>query len=226
MYALLGGTFDPIHQGHLQTALGCAHALGCRVHLLPSARSPLKQRTHVDDRARLMMLQAAIAPHSELALDLSDMERPAPSYAIDTLMRLRVQQPQAPLVWIMGEDSLQHLHHWKDWQQLADCAHLLIVNRPESPVSLAPVVAQWLASVEADSRLLTLTIDGDNQLQCRPHGMVARLNLSPQLYSSTELRQQLAARPTHCPPGLPQSVWQLIQTHHWYTAASARHEAL
>lgn len=225
MYAVFGGSFDPIHQGHLETASRCAAVLGCRVHLLPSARSPLKQALHITDGERVILLKAAIEDRPELGLDLSDIERPAPSYAVETLARLRAALPDQPLLWIMGQDSLANLHKWRDWQRLTELANVVVINR-EPVVPLSEPVSLWLAKKDRAGLLRTLTFGVDNQVQWPLCGLIAPLSLPPQPYSSTALREQLSNKPTLRPQGLPEAVWQLIKTHHLYAPQNnARHEA-
>lgn len=217
MYAVFGGSFDPIHLGHLETASRCAAVLGCRVHLLPSARSPLKTSTHIPDAMRLALIKAAIDQRPELALDYSDIERPAPSFAIDTLSRLRAERPDESLVWIMGQDSLAHLNKWRDWRRLTELANLLVINR-EPVVPLHEEVSLWLAEKDRAGQMRALTAAADNQVQWPTCGLIAPLSLPPQPYSSTALREQLSNKPILRPAGLPEAVWQLISTHHLYAA--------
>ena len=208
MRVLLGGSFDPVHEGHLQSAVELHHLLRSTVWLLPAARSPLKAETTADQH-RLAMLQCAIAGHSGLAVDARELQRPPPSYTIDTLTALRHELGVAePLVWTMGADALARLDQWKNWRSLPDLAHLLIIDRPDCHWPRQGAVADWLATLPQAAAL--------DQLQCAPAGLLARVSLTPQPFSSTALRAQLAAGGPR-PDGLPEAVWHYLREHRLYT---------
>lgn len=141
MIGLYGGSFDPVHQGHVATAAELRERFGFReIRFLPAARSPLKG-TATADRHRLAMLERALEGLPGLVIDARELDRPAPSYTIDTLRQVRAELgPDEALVFILGLDSFLELPRWKDWQSLADFAHLLVVGRPGSawPAGLAP----------------------------------------------------------------------------------------
>jgi nicotinate (nicotinamide) nucleotide adenylyltransferase len=124
MTILFGGSFDPVHEGHLKTAIALRDLLGVpTVSLLPAARSPLKPESTADSH-RLAMLQLAIADcianNHALTIDDRELRRPPPSYTVDTLLELRAEiGTDAPLVWVMGADTLAGLSQWKNWQSLA-----------------------------------------------------------------------------------------------------------
>jgi nicotinate-nucleotide adenylyltransferase len=215
MHILLGGSFDPVHTGHLATAEAVRTRLGahCAV-LLPAARSPLKT-TGTADHHRLAMLQCAIADYPALVIDERELHRPPPSYTVDTLREVRNDiGTDTPLVWVMGSDALAGLAHWKEWQSLIQLAHLLVVERTNHQTCVEGVmegaVAEWLATQ-------TLASHSD-QLQCRASGLWLRMALPPQPFSSTDIRHQLMQRHSSIPKpeGLSVRVWQYILDHHLY----------
>lgn len=193
------------------------------VSLLPAARSPLKPAGTADSH-RLAMLQLAVAGYPGLRVDDRELRRPPPSYTVDTLRQFRAETGDAaPLVWVMGVDNLAGLAQWKDWQALADLAHLLLVERPGAEWPANGPVADWLA------RLPSVT--SVDQLQCSPNGKLMRLALPPQPFSSTGIRAELDRREADStkPDGLPDSVWQYILQHDLYLSGAAPdtgHEAL
>ncbi len=228
MTILFGGSFDPVHEGHLKTAIALRDLLGVpTVSLLPAARSPLKPESTADSH-RLAMLQLAIADcianNHALTIDDRELRRPPPSYTVDTLLELRAEiGTDTPLVWVMGADTLAGLSQWKNWQSLTDLAHLLIVERPDTTWPAKGVVADWLKQLPSEASV--------DQLQCSSKGKLARLALPPQPFSSTAIRATLHQRGTNStkPDGLPDSVWQYILQHDLYlsgTLPDTRHEAL
>ena len=217
MHVLLGGSFDPIHEGHLRTAEELrVHLQVPTLYLLPAARSPLKQHA-VNDYHRLTMLQLALQAYPGLHIDDRELQRPPPSYTVDTLRELRATLgPRESIVWVMGIDALHTLDQWKDWRCLSELAHLLIVDRPGSHCPDSGPVAAWLAGFTAHR-----TPEAElNQLQCEPRGQLARITLTPQPVSSTAIRTALATRTinTPKPDGLPNNVWHYIIEHRLYFA--------
>lgn len=145
MIALYGGSFDPVHLAHVATAEALRDRLGlAEVRFLPAARSPLKPAATADHH-RLAMLELALAGRPGLVLDRSELDRPPPSYTIDTLRRVRARLGAAtPLAFILGLDSFLELPRWKEWQALTDHAHLVVVGRPGCHPHMAPELADWL----------------------------------------------------------------------------------
>ena len=134
-----GGTFDPVHNGHLQIARAVRDALEAPVWLLPAADPPHKHAPHADADQRACMLELALAGEPGLEVDRRELLRAGPSYTVDTLGELRAQSgPRAPIVWLIGSDSLHELHTWHRWRELFTHAHVLAVERPGSPVGAGP----------------------------------------------------------------------------------------
>lgn len=128
-----GGTFDPVHNGHLAIARAVRDALDTEIHLLPAADPPHKGPTHADAEQRAAMLELAVDGESGLRVDRRELDRDGPSYTIDTLRGLRAELgPDTAIAWMIGSDSLLELHTWKRWRELFDYAHILAVQRPGS----------------------------------------------------------------------------------------------
>lgn len=130
MIGLFGGTFDPIHNGHLHGALKAAEALGCQVRMVLSARPPHRPPPTASVQHRWAMLEAACAAHADLLPDASEAHRPRESYTVDTLAAMRSQRPDEPLGWIIGTDAFNEIRSWHNWRQVLDLAHLLLLPRP------------------------------------------------------------------------------------------------
>lgn len=212
MHILFGGSFDPVHIGHLATAEAVRQQLCAEtVTLLPAARSPLKNAC-TDDVHRLAMLRCALQDYPALRIDERELRRPPPSYTIDTLREIRHSMGEIePLVWVMGSDALASLSQWKDWQALIRCAHLLVIERADTAWPTQCEANAWLANQPRATEV--------NPLQSRACGLWLRLSLPPQAFSSTAIRTQLQQRQSHTAPteGLPACVWQYILEHNLYT---------
>jgi nicotinate-nucleotide adenylyltransferase len=213
-----GGTFDPVHNGHLAVARAARDALRATVFLLPAADPPHKGPTHADALQRARMLDLAIAGEPGLKVDRRELERDGPSYTFDTLLELRAQVgPARPVAWLVGGDSLNQLHTWHRWRELFEHAHVVAVQRPGSHIDpetllhVAPEVAE-----EAAARWMTL-----EALQNAPAGGLAVLplqELRPE--SSTELRRLIAARDPAWRAWVPPSVAGYIDRHDLYSTVA------
>ncbi len=204
--AVLGGSFDPVHRGHLALASDLLQRLPLQeLRLLPAACSPLKSTT-TPFIHRLRMLELACAGQEGLRVDGREGERPPPSYSIDTLRELR-QEHAGPLIFILGADVLPELQHWKDVEGLLDVAHLLIISRPDEQArSLDPAIAAWLQR----QRQTVQQLGG-----CRQGG-VAWLDTPCLPFASRHLRQALARGDRQAMDGLMPAVATYILEHQLY----------
>ncbi|MEO7251636.1 MAG: nicotinate (nicotinamide) nucleotide adenylyltransferase, partial [Arenimonas sp.] len=132
MQILYGGTFDPVHEGHLAIARAAAAALGHPVSLMPAADPPHRSRPGASAEQRATMLELAIADDARLRVDRRELHRPGPSFTVDTLKEVRAQQPDDCIIWLMGIDSLAQLDSWHQWQRIFDFAHVLGAERPQT----------------------------------------------------------------------------------------------
>lgn len=127
---ILGGTFDPVHFGHLRTALELKQILDLQeIKFLPCHTPVHKELPSAHPHHRIAMLQLAIANESGFALDDRELRRATPSYMIETLTSLRQELNDTPLILIMGSDAFTNLPTWKNWQQLLDMAHIAVAIR-------------------------------------------------------------------------------------------------
>ena len=163
---LYGGTFDPVHLGHLQVARTVARRLGAPVHLLPSADPPHRAAPGATADQRAHMLELAIAGDPALRLDPRELRRDSPSYTVDTLAEVRAEVgPDTPVVWILGIDSVLQLPTWHGWERLPALANLLGVQRPGTQVGRA-----WLAAcAPAAHALLAPGWTTPERLSYEPH---------------------------------------------------------
>ena len=152
---IFGGTFDPIHLAHLLLAESCREACHLdKVLFVPAACSPHKtDQQPSSDGARVEMLKLAIGGHPDFDVSTIEIDRGGVSYTVDTLDRIRHQQPAGELFLLMGADSLADLPTWREPSRICQLATPCIVSRPSSPVvnleGLARLVtAEKLAEIE------------------------------------------------------------------------------
>ena len=183
--AIFGGTFDPVHYGHLRAAAEVCEQLGVSdFRLLPAGEPPHREGTWARSRHRQAMLELALAPHADLSVDEREVQREGPSYMVDTLTSVREEAGDLPVVLCLGQDAANQLHGWNRWESLLDLAHLLVMTRPESePGYSAPVrqafEGRWVESPQA--------------LMDSPAGRVCNAEVTRLAISSTDIRNQLAA---------------------------------
>ncbi len=129
---LFGGSFDPVHSGHLLVAQSACEQLHLdRFFFIPAAQSPFKDRpTHAPTEARLRLLRLALAGHPNWELDLFEVERGGVSYTIDTLRHVTSRFPDAELFFLIGADHVDQLAQWKEADELSRMVEFLIVDRP------------------------------------------------------------------------------------------------
>lgn len=177
---LLGGTFDPIHVGHLRPAIALLERLNLsEVRLLPNYIPPHKATPDSSPEHRLAMAQLAAQCTAGLVVDARELKRSRPSYTLDTLKELRLELPTTPLCFLMGMDSLCQLDTWYGWQQLLDYAHLVVSHRPG-----------WQPDFNDTIKTLVKThaTTDASQLSRQLHGCIYLFD-SPQLdISSTHIR--------------------------------------
>ena len=148
---ILGGTFDPVHHGHLRLAIEVLERLGLdEVRLLPTATTNLRDTPTASPAQRLAMLEAALVPG--LVADDREIRRGGRSYTIDTLIEMRQEQPQASLNFVLGADAWNALPRWHRWQELLDYANLVIATRPGVTLTDIPELAAARCETLAEFR--------------------------------------------------------------------------
>ena len=129
--ALFGGTFDPVHYGHLRCANEVRQKLALKnLYLLPAGTPAHRETPLATAGQRLQMLQLALPEFPYLAIDDRETRRSGPSYMIDTLRELRTEFPQRPILLLIGQDAANLLHTWFEWEKLFTFAHIIIMTRP------------------------------------------------------------------------------------------------
>jgi nicotinate-nucleotide adenylyltransferase len=134
MIGILGGTFDPIHNGHLRTALDVQEALGLeQIRLIPLRDPPHRNRPHCTPQQRLEMLQAATTGTDAFLIDRRELERTGKSYSLLTLQSLREELGDTPICLILGQDAFQGFPEWHKPDEILQLAHLVVMQRPGRP---------------------------------------------------------------------------------------------
>ena len=128
---VFGGTFDPVHYGHLRTAFEMLQALRFdEVRFMPCGNPPHRPTPHAAAELRLKMVQVAIEGQRGFIVDDREMQRDGPSYSVDTLATLRVEFPLRPIALIIGMDAFLGLPKWYHWREILQLAHIVVAHRP------------------------------------------------------------------------------------------------
>jgi len=209
---ILGGTFDPIHVGHIALARAARDAL--RLHELrfvPTGRSWQKDTSAADAGQRLAMVELAISGEPGFVADPRETRRAGASYTVDTLAELREELgPEAAIVLLMGSDQLRNLATWHRYQDLLALAHIACTQRERvSLEGLAPEVDALLRA------------HGRDALPDAPSGAIVFFGMPPVPVSATALRASLARgeRPGEL---VPPAVLAYIDSHHLYRPGNGR----
>lgn len=210
LIGLLGGTFNPIHYGHLRAAQELATLLNfSEVRLIPSANPPHKETPKVSAGNRAAMVELAISNNPLFQLDTRELARKGPSYTFDTLISLREEMgQQVSLCWIMGSDAFARLNTWHRWRELLDHCHIILVQRPN--VENKPKLADELTTFLREN----YTEDIED-LFIKPSGYINMQNIIPLDISATRIRE--AYKQGHSARYLvPYNVIEYIASHKLY----------
>ncbi|QIQ21592.1 nicotinate-nucleotide adenylyltransferase [Zophobihabitans entericus] len=209
LYALFGGTFDPIHNGHLLPVMALAKEVGLtQVNLLPNHIPPHKQQPDTTPIQRVAMLKLAIEGNPLFTIDMRELNRDKPSYTIDTLEEWRKEHGMdVSLAFIIGQDSLLSLPSWQRWRELLNYCHLLVCRRPGFTAQTeSPELKEWIVQHQTQDIAL---------LHQKPHGHLYLAHTPLEDISATEIRQQIREQKDYHTL-LPEKVWQYIQQNQLY----------
>jgi nicotinate-nucleotide adenylyltransferase len=210
---LLGGTFDPIHYGHLRLAEEMGELLGLdQVRILPAGTPPHRGHPRATPQQRLEMVRRAVAGNPRFVLDDREIRKASPSYSVETLTALRAELPPGtPLILFMGADAFMGLTTWHRWQELPDLAHLAVAHRPGF------TSAVWEDALpEALRKLLaTRRCEQAADLAERPAGLIHLQAITQLDISASQIRQR-ALRGKSLRYLLPDSVIAYIEEQRLY----------
>lgn len=211
---VFGGTFDPVHCGHLRLAEEALEALNLgAVRWIPAGRPAKRASPRVGAAERLSMVRLAIADQPRFELDAAEVEAEQPSYTVPTLERLRrpeVIGTQRPIVLLVGADAFAGLAGWHRWTELFELAHIAVAHRPGYPIdadSLPPELAEvFRARFRADADALTEA----------PAGNIVSFAMTQLDISATRIRERLS-KGQSVRYLLPDALIAHIHRHHFYT---------
>jgi nicotinate-nucleotide adenylyltransferase len=209
---LLGGSFDPIHAGHLALARAARDRLGLSELLLIPAGQPWQKDGLTAAEHRTRMVELAIADEPRMRLERCELERRGPSYTIDTLRELRARVgAQTPLVLVIGADQMERFDTWRDWQSILQFAHLGVARRNDAVLVLSYTLQEFynMHWVPADEFGTTAA------------GCIVEIDMMPHDVSATEARALLAAprspaSDTRLAQMIPPAVLDYIRAQHLY----------
>ncbi len=183
LIGIFGGTFDPVHYGHLRTALEIMQAAKLdEVRFIPNRYPPHREPPLLNDQQRAELVQLAIADMPGFVLDRRELQREGPSYMVDTLNSLKADEADCALCLMMGMDAFAGLTRWHRWQRLFELAHLIVMTRPGVDL---PECAQ---QAEIQPRLT----DDVCHLQQGTEGQILLQSVTQLDISASLIRQQLS----------------------------------
>lgn len=204
--AVFGGTFDPIHCGHLAVAEYLfTHCPLAKIHFVPCLTPPHRPAPQASPEQRLDMVRLAIQDHPQWVANAIDLQRPGPSYMVDTLTLLQQSDPQIPWCLILGMDAFIAFNTWREWQKILTLAHLIVVNRPGFQLPQD----NWLKTLLAEHQ-----IDDSQKLTLSQSGCIFIAAMPPADISATAIRTQTL---TNLSSALPPAVLKYIHQHNLYS---------
>lgn len=185
MIGILGGTFDPVHFGHLRPALDVRQALALdEIRLLPCHVPPHRPQPLASTQQRTLMLQAAIAGVDGFVIDEREFERDGLSYTFDTLQSLRKDLPGKTLCLLVGMDAFRGLPTWHRWHELLNHCHIVVMTRPRAKFPEKGELAEYIHMHRARDAAM---------LRTQPTGLLWFQEVTQLEISATRLRALLAA---------------------------------
>lgn len=175
---LFGGSFNPVHSGHLVVAKSVFQQLSLdALWFIPAAQSPFKHKPEVDDQHRIAMLELAIQTQVEFKLDTRELTKPGPSYTIDTLNSIAKQHPDDNLYFLLGVDAWMGFERWREWPDILDLCRLIVMSRPGYP--LPELSDRWQSKRVTNAQALS-------------NGTFISLEVPASKASSSEIRRRIA----------------------------------
>jgi len=208
----LGGSFDPIHAGHLALARAACDELALSQLLLIPAAQAWQKSSLTDGVRRARMVELAIADDTRMRVDRCELERGGASYTIDTLREMRTRfGPQASLVLVIGADQMQRFDTWRDWQTILQFAHLGVARRNDAVLVLSYPLQEFYNQHWGKADVV----------RDQAAGRIVEVDMPPHDVSATEVRTLLStppstARDARLAQVVPAAVLDYIRLHHLY----------
>jgi nicotinate-nucleotide adenylyltransferase len=184
--AILGGTFDPVHNAHLRVAWEAAEMLDAEVRMIPANVPPHRASPIASAAERAAILRAALQGQDRLVADERELRREGPSWTIDTLIELRGEiGPERPLVLLVGADAFLGLSSWHRWGELFDYAHIGVLTRPGHEIATLPT--------DLRIKVASRRASDPHAIATSPAGRVFAMPVTPLEISATLIRDVLAS---------------------------------
>ncbi len=198
---LIGGTFDPIHYGHLQSALEVAEFIGAdEIRLIPNRQPPHRNRPQTPEGARLDMCRLAAQLDTRFVVDERELKRDDCSYTVDSLIELSKDELDRPICFSMGIDAFLNFDKWHRWQELLKHAHIIVMSRPGYEAEFNSSLSAYIKQHE------THNLD---DIKGKLNGHIYFVATSELMISSTTIRQRLA-NDLNCRCLMPNKVYDYI----------------
>ncbi|WP_237560179.1 nicotinate-nucleotide adenylyltransferase [Ferriphaselus sp. R-1] len=212
---VLGGTFDPIHHGHLRLALEALEQCDLRqVRFIPNGTPPHRSKPFSTPQQRLEMVRLALQGNPGLTLDEREIFRAGPCYSVHTLESLRDELgAQQPICLLLGSDAFLQLHTWHQWTRLFELAHIVVMQRPGLPLGNAMLEADEALRLEYFARLAPAPL----KLHEQAAGAIVALDMPLLEISATDIRRRVSTH-RNLRYLVPDSVAWYIHTHELYPA--------
>ena len=219
MIGIFGGTFDPVHFGHLRPALDVKQALELReMRLIPAFQPPHRESPAANPGQRLTMLRAAVGDEPDLLVDNCEMKREGESFMVDSLIALREELAEEPLCLVLGLDAFLQLDSWHRWEKIPQLAHIVVMHRPGWALDIDK------ASPEIQQLWQDCHVTEAGDLESQPAGKIILQAVTALDISATRIRALVAAgkSPRYL---VPDSVWNLIRMHGLYGFSATENRA-
>ena len=179
---ILGGTFDPVHHGHLRLAIECLYSTDlAEIRFMPASSPPHRVAVFASPSQRMEMLQLATKTIDGLTVDGIEVTKGGISYTIETVQALRQHYADKPICLIMGVDAFKSFDQWKQWELILDYVHIIVADRPNAKTT---IYNNGLATFYSSKSTCSL-----NDLQHSPAGRISMINIPMLSISSTYIRQ-------------------------------------
>lgn len=211
-FGVLGGTFDPVHIGHLRMALELHAALDLsEVRLIPIHTHPFGKTPVASAEQRLAMLELAAADLPQCKVDTRELQRAGVSYTVDTVESIRAEVEQTPICLFLGLDAFRQLDGWQRWNELLEYTHIVVVDRPD--------MTQPLSAMELSPSIRSLlyqhAVSTTAELHNQPAGCILRQSIPCLDISATYIRSLMASGQS-IRYLVPDAVLDYIQQHQLY----------
>lgn len=198
---IFGGTFDPIHHGHLRLVVELLEQMHfAEIKMLPCGRPALKPSSKAAAAHRLTMLGLALLQQDQITIDDRELKRDTVSFTYDSLAAIRAESGDKPLALIIGNDVIREFDQWHRWQELLSLAHIIIVSRPNYALPTTGRVATWLAEHMTDNK---------EDLYKKPCGKIMICSIPLLAISASDIRRRIADN-LSIRYLVPDAVWEYI----------------